>query len=197
MKKLLSATAIILVMAMPAIAKDFDRSEFVIKASTANMDYKLYSNSKDGLSGVGVGFYLFPHTIGNVHANLYGEVGYRRISQTMEFDLEYQVHQNFANAGWYGSIGVEYSAGVGPAPSTLTFAPYVGAEYNFTDRVSGFVEVGHNWDMKNSWNKLGGYAEIGATFNVANDVYLRPSVVRSFKTGANSTQARFEVSFAF
>jgi outer membrane protein W len=199
MKKLLIATvAAISLAAGGAVAKDFDRSEFVIKASTETVDYKMYADSKDGLTGVGLGFTLFPYEVGGINANLYAELGYRRMTESFELDLEYQMHKYVGRMGWYGAVGVEYSVDAGnTAGSSLTFSPYVGAEYDFSDRAAGFAEVGYDWDMKNSWAGKGGYLEVGVGFSLSDNAYVRPSVVRTFNTGANSTQAKIEVGFAF
>lgn len=200
MKKLLLATVAFLGLSTAAFASDFDNTSFTIVASSDTLDYKLKADADNELTGLSVGFYAFPYNMGNLDANMYVELGYARLDESLNVDVEYQLKTSLSyHARAYGALSAEYaiSSNNVNTDGSLVFAPYVGLAYDMNPKLSVFVETGYDWEVTNDWNANGGYAEIGASYAVTDTVYIQPSIVQTLDTGADDTQAKLEVGFAF
>jgi len=203
MNKLLTTLAVALGVTLStgvsAFAADFKNNELTVVASSETLDYRITSDRQNGLDEIGVGLYAFPYSMGDVNATLYTELYYSRSSETLNVDLEYQVRAalNPKFTG-YGALGVLYTVDAGSAVgNSWTFDPYVGVNYDVNEKLYAFAEVGNSWDMKNDFNNLGGYAEIGIGYSLTDTVYLQPSIIKPFNTGNDSAVAKLEVGFAF
>lgn len=200
MKKLLLATVAFLGLSTAAFASDFDNTSFTIVASSDTLDYKLKADADNELTGLSVGFYALPYTMGNVDANMYVELGYARLDESLNVDVEYQLKTSLTPyTRAYGALSAEYaiSSDNVATDGSLVFAPYVGLAYDMNPKLSVFVEAGYDWEVTNDWNANGGYAEIGASYAVNDTVYIQPSIVQTLDTGADEAQAKLEVGFAF
>jgi hypothetical protein len=200
MKKLLLATVAFLGLSTAAFAGDFDNTSFTIVASSDTLDYKLKADSDNELTGLSVGFYALPYTMGNVDANMYVELGYARLDESLNVDLEYQLKTSLTPyTRAYGALSAEYtiSSGNEVSDGSLVFAPYAGLAHDLNPKLSVFVEAGYDWEVTNDWNANGGYTEIGASYAVNDTVYIQPSIVQTLDTGADEAQAKLEVGFAF
>ena len=200
MKKLLLATVAFLGLSTAAFASDFDNTSFTIVASSDTLDYKLKADADNELTGLSVGVYALPYTMGNVDANMYVELGYARLDESLNVDVEYQLKTSLTPyTRAYGALSAEYaiSSDNVATDGSLVFAPYVGLAYDMNPKLSVFVEAGYDWEVTNDWNANGGYAEIGASYAVNDTVYIQPSIVQTLDTGADEAQAKLEVGFAF
>lgn len=201
MKKLLLATVAMFGLSTAAFAENFDNTSLTIVASSDTLDYRLYADSQNELTGLSIGFYAFPYTIGeNVDANMYVELGYGRLDETLNVDIEYQLKTNLSfNTRAYSALSAEYtiSADNTQTDGSLVFAPYVGLAHDLNPKLSVFAEVGYDWDVSNDWTQKGGYVEVGSSYMLTDTTYVQPSVVRTFDTGADDTQANLEVGFVF
>lgn len=201
MKKLLLATVAVFGLATASFAENFDNTSLTVVASSDTLDYKLHADSTNELTGLSVGFYAFPYTIGEtVDANMYVELGYGRMDESLNVDLEYQLKTNLTPyTRAYGALSAEYyiSADNVDSEGALVFAPYVGLAHDLNPKLSVFAETGYDWEVTNDWAQNGGYVEVGGSYMLTDTVYFQPSVVRTFDTAANDTQAKLEIGFAF
>jgi hypothetical protein len=201
MKKLLLATVALFGLSTATLAENFDNTSLTIVASSDTLDYKLHADSQNELTGLSVGFYAFPYTIGeNVDANMYVELGYGRLDESLNVDLEYQVKTNLSfKTRAYGALSAEYTitADDTQTDGALVFAPYAGLAHDVSPKMSVFAEAGYDWEVTNDWTQKGGYVEVGGSYMLTDTTYVQPSVVRTFDTGADDTQAKLEVGFVF
>lgn len=189
----------IVLFAGSAKADNFDNTAYTVVASSDTLDFKIKANATDGLVGISAGLSVLPYTIGQVDANLYVELGYNRLDETLALDAEYRVSTNIGDRILVnGALGTTYIVDAGSnVGSTWLVNPYIGASYDVNRKLTAFAEVGNTWNASNSWVNEGGYAQVGVSYSVTDTVYVKPSVIRTFDTGNDSTQAALEVGFTF
>lgn len=199
MKKILIALAASLGLVSAAYAGDFNNTQFVTTVTSGALQFSVENTSKDGLESFNVGAFVHTYEMGNAVVDLYAELGYNRMDDTMNLRGEYRVGLPVGEVtGLYGALAIDYIASTGSlGDGDFYFDPYVGASYTFGENLVAFGEVGYNWNVSNSWSKNGGYAEIGIDYYLNDRVIFTPSVVRTFDTGNNSTQAKLGVTFSF
>lgn len=200
MKNLFAAIAAIfaLTFATAASADNFKNNTFSVTAISGALDFTL-DGDKDGLTDAEAGIVFLPHSLGSVDADVRVAFAYSLDSSTIGIRGEYGVGSTVAgNLDVYGVAAVEYvttASDLGTGDFLLD--PSIGVAYHVTDRVSVFAEVGYTWDMSNSFNRLGGYAEVGVPFGVTDNITVTPSIFREFDTGNNDYNFNLGVVFNF
>jgi hypothetical protein len=199
MNKIILALAATIGLTTATFAGDFDNTVFETTVTSGNLQFTVNTTTADNLNSFNVGAYLHDYRIGNVFAELYTEIGYNRITDTMNLRGEYQLHTAVSNnTVLYGAIAVDYVTPTNDLGNgDFYFDPYVGVSHSFTTDFVVFGEVGYTWNMSNNWANDGGYAEIGFHYHVNNNLTLTPSIVKTFDTVNADTQAKFTVGIAF
>lgn len=199
MKKLLIAIAATLGFATASFAGDFDNTQFTTTLSSGSLVFTLENTVNDPITELSVGANLHSYSMGKINVDLFAELGYNRLNDTMNLRGEYQLGMpvnDRVNA--YGAMAVDYVAASNDLSNgDFYLDPYVGASYSFTENTSVYAEVGYTWNISQSWAANGGYAEVGVDYYVTDRWMLTPSLVRTFDTGNDSTQARIGASVSF
>lgn len=199
MKTLLIALAATVGISTSAFAGDFDNTQFSTTLNSGALQFTIENTVDDGLASFDVGGYFYTYEMGNAVVDLYAEIGYNRLDDTMNLRGEYQVGMPVGEVtGVYGALAVDYVAPTNDLGNgDFYLDPYVGASYTFGEKALAFGEVGYTWNMSDSWAKNGGYVEVGLDYYVSDRVVITPSVIQTFDTGNDSAQAKLGVTFSF
>lgn len=198
MKNLLFTTATVALFAGVASAEDFDNTTFETVLYSDRYQFTLSGDNADGFNSAAAGVVLFPYELGTLDANVYVELGYHFLDETVTVTGEYQMSKVYGFGELYGAVAVDYTAAdddLGGGDWNLS--PYIGAAYDMSDNVVAFAEVGYSWNMSQEWDTNGGYGEIGVDFLVDENIKITPSVVKTFDTPDDSAQVNLTVAFAF
>jgi hypothetical protein len=200
MKNLFAALAAIFAMtfATAASAENFKNNTFSVTAISGSLDFTL-DGDKDGLTDAEVGAVFLPHSLGSFDADVRVAFAYDLDSSRVGVRGEYGVAGEVAtNLAVYSIAAVEYVTSASDLGNgDFLLDPSFSVAYHITDRVSVFGEVGYTWDLSNSFDRLGGYAEVGVPFAVTDSITVTPSVVREFDTGNRDYNFNLGVAFAF
>jgi hypothetical protein len=180
-------------------AGDFDDTQFTTTVTSGNLQFTIDTTARDNFNSLNVGAYIHEYRMGNFFVELYGEVGYNRLTDTMNLLGEYQVYTALnSNTTMYGALAVNYVTPTNDLSNgDFYFQPYVGVTHSLTLDFVVFGEVGYSWDMSNSWANNGGYGEIGFHYHVNDTLTVTPSIVHYFDTGMDLTQAKLAVTLSF
>ncbi len=200
MKNVLSALAAIFTMTFATVASadNFKNNTFSVTAVSGALDFTLDGN-KDGLTDAAVGAGVFAYSIGAFDTDVRVAFKYNLDSSTIGIRGEYGIGTEVADGfAVYGVAAVEYATTTGDfSNGDYLFDPVLGVAYHITDRAAVFGEVGYTWDISDSFNKLGGSAEVGLAFSVTDAISITPSIAREFDTGNNDYNFNIGVAFAF
>lgn len=199
MKKLFFSTAIFLaIFGTAVIAEDFDTTSFTVEVVSGDLDFTV-DGDVDGFNQLEVGLTSLDHSYGIVDANVRLSFGTDLVAaDTVFFRGEYNAYA-FVDESLtlYGIMGVQYTTDTSFEDGIWTIDPSAGAQYQITDEVAIFGEVGYTWDASNDMESLGGYVEAGLPFGLTDSVTLTPSIVRTFDTAVDETNVNIELSFQF
>jgi hypothetical protein len=73
----------------------------------------------------------------------------------------------------------------------------VGANYVVAEKLSVFTEVSYDFNASQDWTQQGGEATLGLDYAVNDSLSVRPSIVRSFDTGADETNLNVALALSF
>jgi hypothetical protein len=201
--KLFAISALVAALATTTVSAQ--TAQNVIKDTTLSvtaiagpLDFTIEGN-RNGATELEVGFSAFDHSYGGVDAGLRFALGTDLGSAS---DLYARIEYNFGsevveNLAIYGSAALQYETDTELSSGVIVFDPSVGASYAITSRVGIFAEVGYAWELNNAKADRGGYVEVGVPFAVTEQLYVTPSVSRSFRTGANETAAHLNLTIQF
>jgi hypothetical protein len=195
----ITAFATSLAFSAPAYASDVLKDTTVsVTALSGPFDFNLEGN-RDGLTELEVGFTTLKHSYSNVDAEARLSFGTDlRGTDTVfirgEYNFGSEIVDDFAV---YGSAAVQYDTNTKFENGVWTFDPMVGASYGVTDRIGVFAEVGYTWELNQAKRDLGGYVEVGVPFAVTEQLYLIPSVSRTFRTNNNETATHLNMTYQF
>lgn len=186
-------------MSTAAVAADFDNTQLAVVAESGALAFKLEGNQANGYTNMEVRAEVLSYSMGkNVDSTLDVFVGHNRVFDQMTAGAEYTVV--YAPNAWsvYGSAELAYTARSNDLSGGDVFVtPTAGVSYVFAEKFTGFGEVSYSWNASNSWAKQGGALELGVDYAIKPNWFVTPSLVRTFDTGADSTQLRIETRFAF
>lgn len=179
-----------------AAAADFDNNAVTLELYRDNVAYTLGTVAGEA-TDLGVEVAILPHSIAGATADLTLGAEYGIVDEDFTFSAAYGVSKQFNAVTAYGELEAAYTVASGDTDGVWVATPLVGASYKFNDKVSAFGEVSYSWNASNDWNQEGGLVEVGATLNVQNGFYVRPSLTRSFDTAADETNAALKIGVAF
>jgi hypothetical protein len=190
MKTLATAMTVVMLSATAALAENFENTTFAVEATSGALDVTVDANA-DGLTNVEVGV-----TAGVVRLALGTDL---LDADTLTATAEYAVVMSVTDSlAAYGTAQVAYATTTDFQDGDWSMNPSVGLEFQVTNAVAVYGEVGYSWDVSTDMDRLGGYVEFGVPFAVTSAVTLTPSVARSFDTGTdNPTEARLVASLSF
>jgi opacity protein-like surface antigen len=198
MKKVMIATAALAVMATSAFAADFEANEFVVTAQSGALELSL--GTVDGkLDSVATTGTFANYKLGRFETSVDASLTYGRLSDTLGLEVEYNMSTALNDkVGVYGSAAVAYVAPTADLGAGDVFvAPTLGATYAVSETFGAFADVTYGWNASNDWTGTGGAVEVGVNYDVAQNVTLTPSLVRTFDTGADATNLKLEVGLSF
>ena len=193
MKKLLATAAIAAtVIGTAAVAQNFDNTQGFVTVNVDRLQFTIDTTQNAGFTNLEAGYTFLQYDMSAVtSADVAAILEYDRGADTVGLSGKYTL--TYAPGVWtvYGAAAVGYVAPVGNMSNgSFVLTPEVGAAYVISESVDVWGDVGYTWDMTNSFARRGGEAELGMTFGVADNAAVSTSVVRTFDTGADETQAR-------
>jgi opacity protein-like surface antigen len=198
MKKVMIATAALAVMATSAFAADFDANEFVVTAQSGGLELSL-GTVEGELNTVSTTGTFANYQLGRFDTSVDATLTYGRLSDTLGVELGYNLETAMTDTvGVYGTVAVAYVAPTTDLNGGDVFvAPTLGVSYTVSETFDAFADVTYAWDASNDWTGVGGAIEVGVNYEVAQNVTLTPSVVRTFDTATDATNLKLEVGFSF
>lgn len=173
-----------------ASADDFDNTVASVTAEFGRYDLTVEGTEDNGYTELSFG--------ANIVGGLDMSVTDYHSADAYGLGLDYTMTTQVGEVAVWGVAEVEYIAPEGDLGEGDFFAtPTVGAGYDITDAVTAWGEVGYTWNASESFDRMGGTVEVGADVALADNVTLTPSIVRSFDTGADETQAHIGLTFSF
>ena len=195
MKKILLATTL-MTLATGAFAADFDNNGVDLKFTNGGLQFDV-NTSNGELDSAGVGVTVLKGELAGFRTGVDAKLSYALESETIAASAAYTAAGDYGpvnvNTSLKGVYTVEHDGGDG----VVTFEPSVNAGYVFSDRAEVFTEVGYTWNTADSWAQEGGYVQVGVDYAVSETVSLKPSLISTFDTDANETNANLEVALAF
>jgi opacity protein-like surface antigen len=204
MKKLLKRLAIIAGLATASAgavaAQDFDRNITAITLNSGDLSFGI-EGEKNKLSRIETEFRAYTFKFNDrVTTDLVLGAAYNRTIDSVEIGVKANTNYTI-NENWdlYGNAGLKYvAATVDTSRGEWVVTPTLGTQYLFGGHdVKAFAEVSYDWVASQDWQRAGGTAEVGVEFGIANNVALRPSLVRTFDTKADATNLRAEIVLNF
>lgn len=194
---LAAALAAVTVTATAAVADDFDNTTATVSAEWNRFTFEVEGAEDDGYVSATVGAEVLAYSFGektnsalDVYLTHYHDV------DELALGAEYTVTYAPNALSVYGAAQVEY----GFDSEAFEVTPTVGAAYEFTATTTAWGEVGYTWNATDDWARVGGVAEIGVDFVVADNITLTPSVVHKFDRAngsADESQLNLGVSLKF
>lgn len=191
------ATAVVAALAATsASAGDFDNNAVTLELYRDNVAFSLGTVAGEATS-VGVDIAILPHEVLGATADLTLGAEYGIVSEDVTLSATYGLSKQYNALTAYGELGAAYTVASGSTDGVWVATPLVGVSYAYNDKLSAFTEVSYSWNASNDWAKQGGLLEVGATYNIQDGLYVRPSVTRSFDTAADETNVALKVGLAF
>lgn len=191
--KLLLATALFSTLATGSMAADFDATSFTIEASKGNVIASV-TTVDNAETTLGVGVYVFPHSIAGADANVLLSLDYATKSEDFQVAAEYNLSKEVSPfATLYGSLEAAYV----DSTNDWHISPTLGAAYAVTDPLSVFAEVSYRYNATNDWAKEGGTVELGVDYALTDVFYVRPSFVQTFDAPSNDVNFALTVGASF
>lgn len=199
MKTLLATTAIAVTLSAPVYAENFDNFQGYVTAYMGDFQFTIEGTQDAGYTNLEAGYTFLNYDLSATStASATAYVDYDRLNDTFGVTGEYSMTYSPGVWAVYGVAALSYVAPTGDLGNGDFFVtPSVGAGYSISENVSAWAEVDYMWDMSNGFARQGGELEVGMTFGLADNVALEPSIVRTFDTGADETQARIGLGFWF
>ena len=173
-----------------ASADDFDNTVASVTAEFSRYDLTIEGTEDDSYTELSFG--------ANIVGGLDMSVTHYHAVDAYGIGLDYTATTQVGAVEVWGVAEVEYVALDGDLDGGDFFAtPTVGAGYDVTNAVTVWSEVGYTWNASESFDRVGGVAEVGVDFTLAENVTLTPSVVRTFDTGADESQLNLNLTFNF
>ena len=197
MKTVLMASAVAALFATSAVAGDFDTNSVTLQFNRDNIVGKLGVTAGE-VTDLSVGAYILPHSVLGADADVYVATTYGVVTEDLTFGATYGLQKKLGDKlTAYGSLEAAYTVASGSTDGAWEVTPLAGASYAMNDKLSAFGEVSYAFDASNDWAQDGGLVEVGVDYTVASGIFVRPSLTRSFDTGADETNAALTVGLSF
>lgn len=197
MKTVLMASAVAALFATSAVAGDFDTNTATLQFARDNIVGKLGVTAGE-VTDLSVGAYILPHTVLGADADVFVSTKYGVVTEDLSFGATYGLQKKLSEQlTAYGSLEAEYTVASGSTDGAWEVTPLAGASYALNEKLAAFGEVSYAFDATNDWAQDGGLVEVGVDYTVADGIFVRPSLTRSFDTGADETNAALTVGLSF
>lgn len=200
MKTLLTTTAVAVTLTTaPVHAENFDNFQGFITANVGDFQFTVENTQTNGLTDLRAGYTFLNYDMNaNTSGDLSAYAEYNRPRNELTLGTKYKM--TYVPNQWfvYGSAQLEYTAPLDTFGSGDFYTtPAVGAGYVFNEDFAAWGEVNYTWNMSNDFARSGGELEVGVSVRLADNVALQPSLVRTFDTPRNETQARIGLELTF
>lgn len=197
MKTVLMASAVAALFATSAVAGDFDTNSVTLQFNRDNIVGKLGVTAGE-VTDLSVGAYILPHSVLGADADVYVATTYGVVTEDLTFGATYGLQKKLGDKlTAYGSLEAAYTVASGSTDGAWEVTPLAGASYSLNENLAAFGEVSYAFDASNDWAQDGGLVEVGVDYTVASGIFVRPSLIRSFDTGADETNAALTVGLSF
>lgn len=197
MKTVLMASAVAALFATSAVAGDFDTNSVTLQFNRDNIVGKLGVTAGE-VTDLSVGAYILPHSVLGADADVYVATTYGVVTEDLTFGATYGLQKKLGDKlTAYGSLEAAYTVASGSTDGAWEVTPLAGASYSLNENLAAFGEVSYAFDASNDWAQDGGLVEVGVDYTVASGIFVRPSLTRSFDTGADETNAALTVGLSF
>lgn len=197
MKTVLMASAVAALFATSAVAGDFDTNSVTLQFNRDNIVGKLGVTAGE-VTDLSVGAYILPHSVLGADADVYVATTYGVVTEDLTFGATYGLQKKLGDKlTAYGSLEAAYTVASGSTDGAWEVTPLTGASYSLNENLAAFGEVSYAFDASNDWAQDGGLVEVGVDYTVASGIFVRPSLTRSFDTGADETNAALTVGLSF
>lgn len=174
------------------VAKDFSNTGLDVVFTSNNLSFA--AKTTDGeLDSVETRIRVLPHSLGFAEADVTAYAGYSIGADNVYVGGKYNLSKDMDALKLYGYVGAEYDVGT----TDWTVTPMVGADYVVAERLSVFTEISYDYNASQDWAKQGGEAALGVNYAVNDSLSVRPSIVRSFDTGADETNLNVALALSF
>lgn len=184
------------IFATATFAADFDNNTTSLVLERDNLTFGLESAGGEA-TAMSVGVAILPYEVLGADADLTLGAEYGIQDEDLTLTAAYGLSKHYGQVNVYGSAEAAYTIVSGASEGEWAATPTVGAVYNVNDQLAAFSEVSYTWDVSNDWAAEGGSLEVGARYELSDDVSVTPSLVRSFDTAADETNLNLELGIRF
>lgn len=196
MKSFVLASVTVAALATSAMANDFDNNAVSLELYRDNVAVGLESVGGEA-TALTFGVAILPHEVLGATADLTLGAEYGIVDEDLTFSATYGLSKNYGKMTGYVDLEAAYTVGSGSTDGAWVATPLVGVSYDLSDKLDAFGEVSYAWDATDDWASQGGLVEVGATYDIADGLYVRSSVTRSFDTAADETNLAVKLGVAF
>lgn len=184
------------IFATTAFAADFDNTATNLVLERDNLTFGIESVSGEA-TAMSVGIAVLPHSVLDADADLTLGVKYAIQDEDLTFTAAYGLSKHYGQVNVYGTAEAAYTIVSGASEGEWDATPTVGASYAVNEQLAAFSEVSYTWNATNDWAAEGGALEVGARYELSDNVSVTPSLVRSFDTAADETNVKVELGLRF
>lgn len=196
MKSVIMASIAAATLATSAMAADFDNNTVNLELYRDNLVFGVETTAGEA-TALSVDVLVLPHAVLGATADVSFGAAYGIETQDVTLSTAYNVSKEFNAVTAYGSLEAAYAINTGASNGDWAVTPTLGASYAVNEQLSAFGEVSYTWDASNDWAREGGVLEVGATYDIQDGLYVRPSVTRTFDTADNETNLALAIGVAF
>lgn len=196
--KIFTLAAIVAALSTTSVSANDTLKNTAISVTAVSdaLDFSI-DGTRDGVTDIEVGVSMFDYNIGLIATGARFALG-TDLNDAIYTSGEYAVRSDInADISVYGTAAIQYDSNTKFENGLWSFAPSAAIEYDITDQVTVFTEVGYTWGLNQGRDDLGGSVEVGFPVSVSNGLDLTPSVTRSFRTDANETTTALNITYQF
>ena len=198
MKNYIFASAIVAAMSTPALADDFDNNTVTATVVTNASEFQLSFDDAGSVTDFETNFTAFAYDIGSVQTSVRTGFAYDLASDEISLIGQYTAMTYASDLTVYGTAEIEYRTTETDFSDGDFYAnPSAGVDYAFAEIASVFAEVGYSWNINDSWEKQGGYVEVGMPVYTNYSVTITPSIVQGFDDGIEEANFNLDVTYTF
>lgn len=194
MKLFLTSVAALALAGTVATADDFDNTQAFTTVKTGQFEFTFEGNEADGFLSTEIGAEVLNYGINdNVYSTTDVYFRHHKLTNDVTVAAEYTLVYAKDATSVYGAAELEYAF----ENDNFYLNPTLGTAYIVNPDIEVFAEATYALDATNDFEQRGGAVEFGVDFVVSQQVTLTPSIIRTFDTDDNDTQARIGATFYF
>jgi len=205
MKTMILAAVAAFGLSGAALAEDFTDTAVTTTATYDIYEFSITGSINDEFAlsedfALSASADVLDHTVGMWDANVELTLGYANVAgeDLVGVAATYELATTVDAFTSTVELEASYIALADDMGNGETFVtPTLGLVYAATDTLDLFGEVSYTWQASDEFAPLGGAMEAGVIVALSETVDVAGSVIRTFDTGFETTQAAVEVTFNF